>query len=107
MHLPRRFPALIATAAVVMLVAGCSSTSSVDRDELEQEVSTQLENEVGVAPDDVECPEDLPTEVGATVVCVLTAGSDELDVTVDVTAVEEDRATFDIAVEDPATEGAS
>lgn len=101
-----RFSSLVATTAAVVLVGSCSTASSIDRDELEEEVSTQLEDEVGVAPDDVECPEDLQTEVGASVVCVLTAGSDELDVAVEITAVEDDRARFDIQVEDPA-DGAS
>lgn len=104
MKAPGRLASLVATTATVLLAAGCSITSSIERDELEQEISTQLENEVGVAPDDVECPEDLDSEVGATVVCVLTAGEDELDVTVEVTSVEDGRALFDIAVEDPADE---
>ncbi len=102
MNAPGRLSSLVASTAALVLVAGCSSTPSIDRDDLEQEVSTQLENEVGVAPDDVECPEDLESEVGASVVCVLTAGSDELDVMVEVTSVEDDRAAFDIEVEDPA-----
>lgn len=105
MKAPSKLSSLAATTATVLLATGCSvTTSSIEREELEQEISTQLEDEVGVAPDDVECPEDLDSEVGATVVCVLTAGEDELDVTVEVTSVEDGRALFDIAVEDPADE---
>ena len=85
---------------VAALVAGCSSTPTVDRADLEDEISSQLEAKVGTAPDGVECPDDLTGEVGETATCTLTAGADELDVTVEVTAVEGDSVDFDIEVEE-------
>ena len=41
-----------------------SGQPSVDRAELKQEVSDQLEREVGQAPDRIDCPGDLTGEVG-------------------------------------------
>ena len=60
----------------------------------------QLESQVGQAPDKVNCPDDLEGKVDATMTCVLTAGSDTLDVTVTVTQVDGSDVSFDIKVAD-------
>jgi hypothetical protein len=99
--------------ALVLLLAGCSAEvnvgdqpedssgqPSVDRAELEQEVSDQLERTVGQAPDRIDCPGDLTGEVGIEMRCVLHAGPDRLGVTVTVTAVEGEQVDFDIEVDE-------
>jgi hypothetical protein len=98
---------LASLGAATALLAGCSSsTPTVDRSDLEQEVSTQLEKEVGTAPDDVACPDDLEGEKGNEMRCTLTAGSDEVGVTVTVTDVDGDDVGFDIVVDDEVDKGA-
>lgn len=69
------------------------------RSSVEQEVSAELEQQVGVAPDDLSCPDDLVGRVGEELRCVLTAGSDQLGVTVTVTAVEGAEIRFDVQVD--------
>ena len=101
---PRR---LLAVAAVVLVGAGCSSTPTVDRADLEKEVSTQLEKEVGTAPDDVECADDLEGKEGETQRCTLTAGSDKVGLTVTVTGVDGTDVDFDIQVDDTVQDGAA
>ncbi len=74
---------------------------TVEPDELEPELVAQLTKvSGGTAPDDVTCPEDLPGIVGATVTCVLTAGSDRLETLVTVTSAKGPQVAFDLEVAD-------
>lgn len=84
---------------VVAAVTGCSA-GAVDQSDVEEQISAQLEAEVGQAPDRVECPEDLEAEVGATMTCLLYAGEDNIDVDVEVTSVDGDDVNFSIQVAD-------
>jgi hypothetical protein len=85
--------------AAAALVGGCSSTT-VSASDVEDQISSRLESQVGQAPDKVDCPDDLEGKVDATMTCVLTAGSDTLDVTVTVTEVDGSNVKFDIQVAD-------
>jgi hypothetical protein len=67
---------------------------------VEEEVSARLAEQVGVAPDDVSCPADLVGRVGEELRCVLTAGTDELGVTVTVTEVDGAEVEFDVQVDE-------
>lgn len=91
-----------ATAVLVLAAAGCtfSSYTAISADALEQQVSDKLEQLANQRPDKVECPNDLKGEVGATVRCVLTAGADQLGVTVTAKSVDGDSVKFDIQVDD-------
>ncbi|WP_233515403.1 DUF4333 domain-containing protein [Marinitenerispora sediminis] len=94
-------------AAVLLAAAGCSFSlgvggASVGSDDVANEVARQLEEQVGRAPDDVSCPENLPGEVGASVRCELTADGEAYGVTVTVTEVEGTRVAFDVRVDDQA-----
>jgi hypothetical protein len=72
---------------------------TVEPDELEPELTTQLATlSGGIPPDDVACPEDLPGVVGATTTCILTAGSDRLETDVEVTSADGPDVTFDVEV---------
>lgn len=72
---------------------------TVEVEELEPELVSQLsELSGGVPPDAVECPEDLPGREGATVTCVLTAGTDRLETYVTVTSAEGPDVAFDVEV---------
>lgn len=84
-------------------LSGCSASvggGSVDRADLEQEVSQRLEEQVGTAPKQVECSEGLPAEVGAETRCTVTAPDDsQIGATVTVTEVEGNNVSFDIQVD--------
>lgn len=74
---------------------------SVVPDELEPVVTEKLtEISGGVAPDEVDCPDELRGNVDETTTCVLTAGEDRLEVTVTVTSAEGPEVEFDIEVAD-------
>ena len=105
MTTPRALRHLLLAAAALAVGVGCSSMPTVDKDDLEKEVSTQLEKTVGQAPDSVDCPEDLDGEKGATQRCTLTAGDDEVGLTVTVTGVDGSKVAFDIQVDDEVQEG--
>ncbi len=93
----RRTIAALAVASAALLTA-CSSTPVVDEGELEDKISEQLAEEVGTAPDDIDCPEDLTGEVGETMTCTLTAGEDVLDLTVEVTEVDGTEVNYEVEV---------
>ena len=75
----KRASTTIAAAAVALLLAACSST--VDSAELEEEIKTQLETQVGEELESVDCPEDISADEGDTFTCTLT---DRNDTTLDV-----------------------
>lgn len=85
--------ALFATA---LTLTGCSGT--VGAADVEDQISAQLEAELGQAPDSVDCPEDLPAEEDATMDCELTVAGETLDVTVTVTSIVDNTVNFDIKV---------
>ena len=95
-------PSLVLAAALAL--AGCSASVSVgektlDKGEVADQIKTQLTQQVGQAPDDVTCPDDLEAKVDASVVCTLTDGPNTYDVTATVTSVNDDgTADFDIQV---------
>ena len=82
------------------LLAGCSA--AVPQADVEEQITTLLEKELGTAPQDTSCPEDLPAEKGSKMTCTTTVEGTEYDILVNVTSVEGDTANFDIEVVDPA-----
>lgn len=77
-----------------------TSGATVDELQLEERISTMLTEEVGQKPDKIDCPGDLEGTVGETMRCTLTAGTDQLGVAVDVTAVEGSTVDFHIEVDE-------
>ncbi|MEZ5380276.1 MAG: DUF4333 domain-containing protein [Microthrixaceae bacterium] len=97
----RRFTLALVTAALALilgLTSGCST--SVSASDLEEQVSSELENQFGQAPESVDCPDDLDAEVGAEVRCTLSDGDQSYGVSVNVTEVDGSDVRFDIAVDD-------
>lgn len=92
----KKLLAVLVVPFAAVALTGCSVT--VDSSELETQISDALTQQVGEAPDDVTCPEDLDGEVGATTQCQLTAGDTVLPVDVTVTSVEGNTVNFDIEV---------
>ena len=97
--MPRRLAlTAVLTAALLGLVGwGAARVASSD---VAGAVADQVEGQIGARPD-VDCPDDLEATVGATARCTLTvAGVDgEYGVTVTVTGIEDEQASFDIEVD--------
>ena len=94
---------MIRRAAVVLpvlVLAAACGTGTVSKDDVAKAAEDSLEKQVGQRPD-VSCPDDLEATVGATTRCTLTAqGLDgTYGVTVKVTKVEGDQASFDVQVD--------
>jgi|SRR5690606_7364770 len=93
----RSLRTLILAGAVVaggLFLASCSG-DKVAQSDVEDEISTQLESQLGAAPE-VSCPGDLTAEVDETMNCEVTAEGETLTVTVTVTSVDGDQANFNI-----------
>src|SRR4051812_29742664 len=77
---------IVVVAALVVLTAGCSFSGSVGgkvaTDDLEKQVSASLEEQIGRAPDSIECEDPLPAKVDAEVRCTLTDGGTRYGTTV-------------------------
>jgi len=96
---PRR-PALLATPFLLAGLVACSSTSVLTADTVAESAEDALEEQIGARPD-ITCPDDVEAKVGEETRCTLTGGDDptEYGVTVTVTSVEGDNATFDVEVD--------
>jgi hypothetical protein len=95
----------LAATLLALTLSGCSfsagiGTVRVTADDLEDQVTEQLTEYAGQAPDDVVCPDALPAEEGAEVRCTLTAGADRLGVTVTATEVDGTDVRLGIQVDD-------
>lgn len=89
--------------AAIATATACSFSIggvSVAKDDVAKEISEQLTQEVGRAPDSVSCPTDLKGEVGATVRCKLEGDGETYGVTATVTKVDGSDVRFDIKVDD-------
>ncbi len=101
---------LLATTAVssALLLSACTltvGTSSLSATEVEQKATAALAEGQGVPLEEMpplECPSDLPAEVGASIVCVIgdAAVGNTYDVTITVETVEGEDVNFDIQVAD-------
>lgn len=98
-----------AAALAVLALAGCSvsvGSDAVPTDELEQQVSTVLEQQVGRAPEQIDCPDELDAEVGAETRCTLTDSGESYGVTVTADEVQDDRVQMTVEVDqEPLAEG--
>lgn len=90
---------MVAFVVLVVAMAACSGEKVLDEAEVEEGAKQALTETVGQEPDSIDCPDDLKAEVGATMRCELTAGSDTLGVTVTVTSIDGDNATYDVEVD--------
>ncbi len=95
---PVSLAALTATAAACSFSAGTGV--SVDKDELAKAIAAQYFEQVGRAPESVECPDDLEGDVGATMRCTLDADGLTYGVEVNVTEVKGTDVIFDLALDD-------
>ena len=90
------------------MVSACTvstGTLSLSADEVEQKATAALAEGQGIPLEEMpplECPSDLPAEVGASIVCVIgdPAQGNTYDVTITVETVDGDDVGFDIKVAD-------
>ncbi|WP_169744479.1 DUF4333 domain-containing protein [Spirillospora albida] len=93
---------LVPAVLAVALTSACTVNlgdlgAKVERDKVEEQVSTRLASQLGGTPRSVTCPGDLKGEVGAKLQCSLvTAAGETQDVAVNVTSVEGSTVKFDI-----------
>ena len=99
---------IVSAAMAALLVSACTvsvGTSSLSSTEVEQKATAALAESQGVPLEEMpplECPSDLPAEVGASIVCVIgdPAQGNTYDVTITVETVEGEDVGFDIQVAD-------
>ena len=89
----RKFVAPVFAIILAFGLAGCQS--SVSADDVETQISQQLAG-AGLAADEVNCPDSLPAEVGAEMVCTAVTDGEETQYKVVVTKVEDNVVNFDI-----------
>jgi uncharacterized protein DUF4333 len=102
-HLGVRSTRILATAAVVAALAtlaGCGDTTvTVDKADVEEQITSGVEEQTGTRPD-VSCPDDLTGEVDEEMRCTATVGADEYGVTVTVTDVDGKDVNFSYLVDE-------
>ena len=84
--------------ALALVGAGCGD-KTLDKGTVEQGAKDALAKTVGRAPQSIKCPKDLDAKVGATERCTLTDHGTRLGMTVRVTRVHDDKANFDVVVD--------
>ncbi|NLT30456.1 MAG: DUF4333 domain-containing protein [Propionibacterium sp.] len=90
----RKFVAPVLAVIVALGLAGCQA--SVSAGDVEEQIKQQLAAYPELAPDEVECPESLPAEVGAEMTCTATKDGQETQYKVVVTSVEDNTVNFSI-----------
>ena len=101
MTTPRLRPARALIGLLMTAVAlGACGQSEISEADLEASVATQLAEEVDQPEPNIDCPGPLEAEVGATTECELSVDGDDAiyPVTVEVTAVDGENATYDVEV---------
>lgn len=94
---------LVAATAAGLMLVGCSTQLTLDKDKLADTVSKKLAANTGRPAPNISCPEDLTGKVGTTTRCTLTADDGStLGITVTVTSVEGTNVKFDIQADDKA-----
>lgn len=93
----RRCGVLCGAVAILVLAfgaAGCGGDPAVSAADVEQAAEEQFGQQFPV--DSVECPEDLPAEVDASITCVLVSEGNEFEMTATTTSVDGEDAQFDL-----------
>ena len=93
-------------ALPLLLVTGCSfdfslgGPSAVSAADVAEQSSEMLGEQIGQAPDDFTCSDDLPAEVDAEIRCELVDGEQTYGVTITTTSVDGDNVEWDILVDE-------
>jgi Domain of unknown function (DUF4333) len=91
--------------ALSVLAIGCGE-ETLDTDDLQSTISSGLEEQVGVAPESVECPDDITVEEGSEFQCTGTAPNGD-EFTIDVTQTDDEgNIEFEVPPQDTGGGGA-
>src|SRR3954468_21766770 len=88
-----------AAIALALVAAGCGGSNTLDKSAVEQGAKDALAKTVGRPPQSIRCPKDLDAKVGASERCTLTDHGTTLGMTVRVSRVHDDKANFDVVVD--------
>jgi hypothetical protein len=88
---------VLALVAAAGILAGCG-TASVNAADVEEQAKAQFGEQFPV--DSVDCDEDLPAEVDATITCVLVSDGTAFEMTVTTTEVDGGEVSFDLELTD-------
>lgn len=93
-------PRILAATVVAVALAGCGGTTvTVDRADVEEQITSGVAERSGTTPD-VSCPDDLTGEVGERMRCTASVGSDDYGVSVEVTEVDGTDVNFSWLVDE-------
>jgi Domain of unknown function (DUF4333) len=82
--------------AVVTLVGGCSRTKTLDGEQLDQMIASDMQTKLNLQGVTVSCPDDVPAEAGRTFQCTAT-GQDGAAMTIEVTQTDDQgRITYKV-----------
>ena len=87
MRAVRKATWIVAVLAVVFALGACSKT--LDIDEIEDQISTGIEEQTGAQVSEVDCPDEVDAEEGDTFDCTVTA-EDGTEANVKVTQTSDD-----------------
>lgn len=85
--------ALAAGSVLALSLGSGIASASVSAADLQQMISSEIGTQ-GAPPDSVACPEDLASDVGASVTCAVTKGDETRGVTVSVVSVDNGQPQF-------------
>lgn len=103
-------PLAVSLAALALGAAGCSVSlgSSVSQSDVEKEIASGIEAQIGEKPSGVSCPGSLKGEVDTTMDCTATsAAGSEYAVAVTVNSVEDSKVNFTWEITTITTVGAA
>ena len=86
---------IVISALALAAMAGCGE-KTIKADGAEQSVFSVVSEQTGFEPDDIECPDDEPAEVGHTFECSFTGPEGPYVVDMEVTEVDGDDVRFQI-----------
>jgi hypothetical protein len=89
---------VLALLALLCALAGCSTTPTVPKPDIENAVRTQLGGQIPNMPP-VTCPGDLTAAVGQVLRCEFVVEEQPVDAVVKVTSVEGEQAKYDVTTE--------
>jgi hypothetical protein len=85
---------LAAAGGLLLGLSACSSV--VTGDDVQAQITSTVQEQLGAPANSVDCPEDLKAEVGATLQCNVVLPDRTFDVVAKVTSVEGSNVKFDI-----------
>lgn len=95
----KRFGRFLPLLSLPLALAACGGEAAVAATSVQTSALEQFSQQFQV--ESVDCPEDLPADVGAQITCVLVDGAgDSFEMTVTVTTVDDGDVNYDLEITD-------